>query len=46
LLDQHTEYGKCTRADRHRHELSPFVAPKQTAAAPVETEVIEQKNIV
>ena len=45
-LDQHPENIERPRAERHRHINTALVAPKQTAAAPIEAEVIEQKNVL
>src|ERR1700726_2909526 len=44
-LDQHTENAKRARADRHRYKGTTLVAPEQTAAARVEAEAFEQKNV-
>jgi len=44
-LDQHPEDIECARAGRDRHENTALVAPEQTAAAPVEAETLEQKNV-
>lgn len=44
-LDQHTENIERPRADRHRDKDASLVALEQAAAATVEPEAIEQKDV-
>jgi hypothetical protein len=44
-LDQHPENVQSAGARRHWDEITSLVAPGQTAAAPIETEAVEQKDV-
>src|SRR5271165_2013362 len=40
-LDDHAEDVEGARADRDRNEITAFISPEKTAAAPIETEALE-----